>query len=254
MKMTNAKKITWQVLVYIALVTTSCSNKIINLERVKCSFRMPIGINDGIGEKEKIDIFISHYSHYTLYEIPYHNTLSERVIGEEGKMIYDSLKYNYFILNDKNKYGYYLEKSILDSFNRKINKDDNVLKNRTFDESGEAVNVKNLGAKKIEIIKTNASKFIVKHLIEDKYYDSAYLYFDKNEKDLRFYLSKSQDSIYGAKFYKIEMFLKNDSLKKANPHLKDFFINSYEIKKEKSIDEESLINLFKRFEAFDKNQ
>jgi hypothetical protein len=233
-------------------IIISCHRGFSNLDRIRISFRMPLGIDKGKGVIDKTDLFVSNYKYYTLYELPYHETLSEGIWGEKVDLIFDSVKYNYFICDKRKDIGYFLKKFSTDSFTNIVNKD-SILKGRAFSGGGEMLTLKNINTIKIDTL-PNGSNFIIRHIVNDSYYDSLYLYFDKEIRDVQFCISKSLDSSYQAKLYKFEMFLKSDSLRKANPHLKDFFINSIELRKERSKDEQSLINLFKRFEEFDKNK
>lgn len=230
---------------FFVVLFTSCSKKIIDIGRIKFSFIMPIRVTERKGIVDTMSFFVSYYDHYRLYELPYHK------LDRDETLTTDSIKYNYFICNSNNAFGYVFD-NVIDSFLRKVNKD-SILKPRAVGGGDNVINLSNIniiGTKKIGI----GNKFILKNTVSDIYYDSLYLHFDSNLKDIKFCLSKSMDSMYNSKLYKFEMFLKYDSIAKANPQLTDFFVNRLEIKKEKSEDEQALINLFKRFKEFDRNQ
>ncbi len=209
---------------------------------------MPLGVVKGKGISEKVDFFISYKDNYTIYELSFHKTLEN-----EFKLIYDSIKYEYFIFNNKDSFGFNL-KSLNDSFRNKLDRD-SILKGRGFDQGKGNYDVfKDIKVKSKSLIYMGINKKYYSYILENIFYDSAHLYFDDNLKDIQFSISKPLDSIYNSKLIKFQLFLKQDSLVKANPELKNFFVSSIQIKKEKSSDEQSLINLFKRFEMFDKSQ
>lgn len=202
------------------------------------STKSPDRIIDNHGESFIHDFYISYYDQFIIYELPYHKTHEI-----DNKLIYDSLKYEFFICNSKNKQGYLLKNST-DSFNKRMI-GDSILTSRAY--GGEAAGV-DFSSTKIKTISkiNNSSILIYKYVFDNEYYDSAYFHYNKELKDIKFSLDKSLDSSNNSKLFKIEFFIKHDSAA-ASLNLKDFYINRFEIKKVPSANEQGLRDLFERF-------
>lgn len=238
-------------LIILSAVTTlfSCLGSSKNLKkniiRIGVTTRIPDRIVDNHGETFIHDFFISYYGQYLLYELPYHKTYE---INNE--LIYDSVKYEFFICDHDTKAGYLL-KNISDSLKMKI-KGDSILRTRAYYGSADMTDafaelkIKTLD--KLSIINTIT---IYKYTFDNNFYDSAYFYYCKDLTGIEFSFSRSLDSIYNSKLCKIQLFIKKDS-SVTSPELKDFFINSFEIRKAPVTNAGGIKDLFDRFIADEK--
>lgn len=231
-------------LIIIFTLVYSCvtSNKKSEKEIVRCNVvtKIPEKIIENHGEMLVIDFFVSYYNQYVLYELPYHKTYEI-----DNKLIYDSLKYEFFIYNSNNEYGYCL-KNQNDSFVLRVNKD-SVLKARAYGGNVEIEAIfKEVKIKSLNNLNNDGQTCIYKYEFDNDFYDSAYFHYDTALKEIRFSLSKSFDSANNSKLYKVQLFLKQDR-SAAALNLKDFYINSFEIRKAKSKNEIVLKRLFDRF-------
>jgi len=193
-----------------------------------------------------IDFYVSYFKQYVLYELPYHKT---HEINNE--LVYDSVKFEYFILNSKRDYGY-LIKSENDSFSHFNIRKDSILNTRAyfyFDTLKKEDLFREMTMKKEDKISVGKEKEIHKYIFDHYFYDSAYFYFDKSLKQIKFSFSKSLDSTYDSKLYKMQMFIKHNKSQDTISALKDFYINSFEIIKEPVSEE--VKKLFKRYIAFE---
>jgi len=177
--------------------------------------------------------------------LPYHKTYES-----DNKLIYDSLKYEFFVYKYNNKNGYLL-KNANDSFRMQINKD-SILKARAYGSNWDiSETFKEVKIKGLNKLQNDSKQFIYKYIFENDIYDSAYFYYNNDLKNIRFTLSKSLDSTYNSKLYKTEFFLKHKSLS-YGVELKDFYINSLEIKKIPFSNENDIINIFERINIHEK--
>lgn len=238
---------------FIVILTVSLSacyviQPVINVNRIKAKFCTPIQIINNKTIGDTISVFFSTYKNYRIIELPYHVTLENAT-----QLIYDSVKYEYLIEDINKKYGY-LVKNYKDIF-LKINNKDSILERAFKGLDGNFFDFELLKLYDKRIIKRSKNKFILKYLTHDKFYDSIYLYFDKDLINYNFSISNKLDSINNSKFYKLELFIKNDSLKKLYPMFKEFFINSLEVSTNENDNdkEQNLRNLFERFILFEKN-
>ena len=150
--------------------------------------------------------FISYYDSYKLYELPYH--LTQEV---DNALIYDSVKYDYFVHNIKNSFGFLL-KALNDSFVKKFRTDSILL--RSYN-GGNSLNGDILSRLKITnsiVLNADSEKLIYKYIVEDKMYDSVYLYYNKNLKDIELALSSYRDSVVNSKLYKVQFFIKKGKI------------------------------------------
>ncbi len=218
-----------------------------NITRIIVSTKSPDRIVDNRVELFVNDFYISYFGQYLLYELPYHKTYEIN-----NKLIYDSLKYEYFVYNTNNKFGYSLKNSG-DSFKIKINAD-SILQTRAYGGTWDMGDIfKELEIKTFNKYSSGHSKITCRYTFNNIFYDSANFYYDKDIKDIKFSLSKSLDSANNSKLYKIEMFLRKDRAATAL-NLKDFYINSIEIKKVPVVNENELKKLFQRFLLVEKNE
>lgn len=217
-----------------------------NLTRIKVKFCTPITIENDKLIGDTIIVFISNFLNYKIIELP------NRVSLQDGlEVIYDTINYEYLIENITKKEGYML-KGLNDTFKLISNKD-SIINSRAFKGlKGDFVETDKMGLiTKGEKI-GNGKLYIKKYLTTKVIYDSLYFYYDTNLKDLNFSLSKQLDIINDSKLFKIEMFIKSDSLKNAFPNAKDFFKNSIEFMIEKNNKESELLTLLNRFIKFEK--
>ncbi len=239
--------------IILSVVTTlfSCLGSSKNLKRniirIEVTTRSPDRIVDNRGETFVHDFYISYYGQYLLYELPYHKTYE---INNE--VIYDSVKYEFFICNHDTKAGYLL-KNIGDSLKIKI-KGDSILRTRAYYGSGDMTDAfAELKIKALDKLRIINAETIYKYTFDNNFYDSAYFYYCKDLTDIEFSFSRLLDSMYNSKLCKIQLFIKKDS-SITSPELKGFFINSFEIRKTPVTNEGEIKNLFDKFIQDEKNK
>jgi hypothetical protein len=163
---------------------------------------------DTVGtQKERIEIFITHYKNLFLYELPYNKSYSS---GD--KLIYDSLIFEKFIYNPSGQS--YKINEITDSLlpEKNIEK---ILKSRAWKES-EDIYIANPETKEalVNVKKPDSNTVISTYKWKKMlYFDSAIFYYSKPLKNIKFSMSLILDSIYNSKLYKVETFRKKDRLK-----------------------------------------
>jgi hypothetical protein len=233
------------IIISIVAVLYCCgvSNKpfIDEIKKIKVTYKSPEEIIDGKGVSFLTSFNINYYKQYIVVELSYHVTSEIN-----NKLIYDSIKYEYFVCNPVNKFGYLL-KNISDSFKVKIN-GDSILRTRAYNGVGmDSVKFSDVGGvKSIQKLHTS-SGLIHKYLFNnDNFYDSAYFYYDEKLKWVPFSADKVLDSMNNSKLFKLEFFIKHDTAG-VTPNLKDFFINSLEISEEQVTNKNGLKILFERF-------
>ena len=215
------------------------------IRRIKYTFKMPDKIIENKGMGDTVIFYVSYQGDLIVYELPYRTASVDN-----GILMYDSLKYEYFIFNRKDSFGYSL-KNISDTFLYK-KKIDSMLKGRGADQGkGNYDVLKEMKKDSFSEIYNNGSKKIYKYLIADNHTDSSYYYFDNDLIDIEFSFSRQLDSVYNSKLYKMEVFVKHDdSLSKANPALTHFFITSCEIIRDPNV--KAIGNLFRHYKQFEK--
>jgi hypothetical protein len=210
------------------------------ITRIMVSYISPDRVINNKGESFIYDFYISYYRQYRLYELPYHKTLEI-----DNRLIYDSTKFDFFIYNTTNKFGYLL-KGPTDSFKVKMSSD-SILKLRalggTWDIADFFKEVKNKSLCKLTDI--NESE-VYRYIFENEFYDSAYFYYKKDLKNIEFSISKTLDSSYDSKLYRVQHFIKHNGAS-ITPALKDFYINSIEFDKKPAANENEIKALFERF-------
>ena len=197
----------------LSILYSSCitSKKIVlpNNYKINYSLKNVMIFNDSI-IRDTFDIYITYQDQYKIFELPYHETNEVN-----NSLIYDSLKYEYFIFDTSKNYGY----SIMlpnDNIGLHINKD-SILLNRGGS-WGDASRITEVG------VITGTSREKLNNEIIDKYYikdtivDSSYYYYSSNMKDIKLSLSNILDSTNNSKLYKIIIF-----------YNKKIFIKSMEI-------------------------
>jgi len=211
-----------------------------DITRIRVTTKIPEKIVDEKGQTIVIDFYVSYYRQYMIYELPYHKTFEIN-----NRLIYDSIKYQFFICNTK-KNGY-LIKSPVDTFTRRIIGDSILLANAYGGSGWDTLDIfRELKISNITKLSGNDKKIIYKYTFQNEFYDSAYFYYNRDLKDIKFSFSKKLDAANNSKLNKVELFLKHDA-NNTPPQLKDFYVNSLEIAKAPGENEQELKNLFERF-------
>jgi hypothetical protein len=207
--------------------------------KIMVTTTIPEKISGDHVEINTLDFYISYCDQYILYELPYHKTYAIN-----NRMVYDSIKYDFFIYNANDNFGYCL-KSINDSFKIKINSD-SILKERAYGGNLDIDNIfKEIKIKSLSKLDSTDTTVTFRYVFNHKPYDSAYFFYNGNLKDVRFSLSKSLDSFYNSKLYKVQLFIKNDNAS-AFPNQSNFYVNSFEIKKLRIKKNTEIRGLFER--------
>jgi hypothetical protein len=220
---------------------SNCSgqNSIYEFTRINFIYKSPDVIKDTQTYTYSISLFISYYDKYRLYELPYHD-----IKEVNNVLIYDSIKWDYYVHNVNDKYGFFL-KNLNDSFLIKYKNDSLLL--RSYN-GGKRYNGDVLF--KLKILKSNKinsdnQRLIFRYIVKDKMYDSVYLYYNENLKNIDFTLSGYRDSIANSKLYKAQYFIKKGKIATYIPN--DFYENIFEIKLAPAANKKDLINLIERY-------
>lgn len=224
----------------------STGNKGNNYTRIKIIYKSPDYIMNDKEHWFEVEKFITYNSDYTICELPYN-----KFYTVNDSLVYDSLKYEYFICNEMNRTGFLLNK-ITDSLTNKISAD-SILKTRVYNGNVDiADSLKTMGKATILREKISENKFLIKYyFLEHHFYDSAYFYYSNELRNIKYTISKSLDSINNAKLIKVQYFIKHDE-SKTPEKFKNFYINSLEIQNAPAPDEGPLKILFDRFIAVEK--
>jgi hypothetical protein len=236
-------------LIIIFILFCSCikSNKKLrgNITRIKVTYVSPDRVIENKGVSFISEFYISYWGKYTIYELPYHITNEI-----DNVLIYDSTKYEFFICK-KNKTTGYLLKNLNDSFAKKIAGDSIIATRAMAGGDGNQFGFTDIEIKSINKL-SDVEPVTYRYLFDSAFYDSAYLSYKNELKNIEFSLSKTLDSTYNSKLCKIQLFIKHDTLG-ILPNLKDFYINSFEISDAPSKNEQALKDLFERFIQDEKN-
>lgn len=164
---------------------------------------MPIRIVDGKEIVSNIVFYVNYYTGYTVYELPYHETYEV-----DYKLIYDSLKYEYFVCNNRSDIGY-LFKGTADSSFRKLSKD-SILFSRAYGRMDDFADVlKGMKTLHVKREETGRQTFVCRYAFDDATYDSAYMYYDRSLRGIPFSFSRTLDSAYNSKLVQMELFLRH---------------------------------------------
>lgn len=218
--------------------------------RIKISFNLPIKMRDTTLQLQKNNVFASFYGKYAMYELPYHVTLED-----ETKIIYDSLKFEYFIFNKKDSFGYLL-KHIDDSFITKKTRE-SFLNPRAFkggNSYGKFMLPPNKKVQSYEKIYDNGLKQTYRYLLNGSAFDSIYFMFDKSMINIDFSIYKHEDSAYNSKLVKVILYTNPDSM--AAKHINytaDYYTNSLEFTRDTAKNESELIKVFKRYKEYERS-
>ncbi len=199
---------------------------------------MPVTIEDGQPKTSVITFYINYFTDCMVYELPYHKTFEI-----DNRLIYDSVKYEYLICNKSGSAGC-LFKSLSDSSFTRVNSD-SVLKLRAYGQFHDMVDVfKEVKPLSIQS-KTGSGEIVIwRYLFHHYFYDSAYLCYNATLKDIPFSFSPTLDSVNNSKLVQIQFFIKHEQ-PDTNIELRDFFINSFEIKDERITEIEEKTQLIK---------
>lgn len=224
------------VLLYTCLTNQKLDDD--EVRRISVLTKIPDNIVNGHGVFIEIKFYISYFKQYIIYELPYHKTYDIN-----NKMIYDSVKYEYFVCNSDNNLGY-LIKNLTDSFEKKIIWD-STLKSRAYGGSIDSFNFREIKIKTINKLNHSAA-LIYRYIFDNYFYDSAYFHYDPRLKGIKFSIDKKLDSINNSKLVKAELFLKHDSLTKID-NIKEFYISSIELSEISGPELKQIKFLFDRF-------
>jgi hypothetical protein len=220
-------------LVSISLILFFCAYAITSkpapgkITKIKVTSNFPLKYIDNHVEIVDLAFYISSYEGYEVYELPYHKTSEIN-----GRLIYDSLKYEFFIHKANSDFGINL-KALYDTLGAKTNIR-KVLNERGLQNVNTLDSFKMMRVKSEHKIKTDSN---VVHLfeLENQYYDSAKFFYNSSLNDIKFTFSSTLDSINKSKLYKIQYFFK------------DLSTVTFEISKVAITNQQDLKNLFERF-------
>lgn len=225
--------------------TNSCSSKITNsnerINRILISTRIPVKAFNNEGFVDIIDFYLNYYKDYIVYELPYHKTFEI-----DGRPIYDSVKYDFFVYKINDRFGYLL-KNFDEPFTNRISSD-SILKARAYG-GGVYENPDSFLEFKYEgksVLKNANDEMIIKYTLNNDIADSIYFYFNSNLRKITFSLSRSMDSVYNSKLVKFEAFLKHDSNIIVSDR-KNFFVSSIEMRKDVRTDSAEIKALILRY-------
>ena len=170
-----------------------------NNDKINFFFTYVMKIN-GVVARDTFNMYITQVDKYITYEIPYH--LTSEI---DNILIYDSLKYEFFIYDSTKNYGY-LFRNLTDTLAKQIIKD-SLLKSRAM------MDIEMSSVEKIFKITSNSetingNEIIHKYYILDTLTDSSYYYYKPHINNNRFSLSRILDSRYNSQLYKIILFYK----------------------------------------------
>lgn len=226
-------------LVIVVILAYSCAYNQ-NILRIRVSLITPIKIVEGAGIIDTIPVYINYLKGYTVYELSVRETLED-----EYNLIYDSLKFEYYVFNNKKSYGYLL-KNLSDTFGSPI-KRDSILPRRGFDEGRGDANIDTQpGVISVKKVKDSVGILINRYIFDSEKYDSVYICFDKKLVDVPFSFSKIQDAKYQSKMYAGYVFLKHEKNYDLNSKLNGFFINRFEMTRVPVENERELLKLIAR--------
>jgi hypothetical protein len=220
-------------LVTISLILFFCAYAITRksapgkITKIKVTSNFPLKYLDNHVEIVDLAFYVNYYKGYEIYELPYHTT------GEiNGKLIYDSLKYDLFIRKANADSGIHL-KALQESFGAKIDLR-KVLKERALQNMDILDSFKVMKIKNEQEVKTDSN---VVHLFEldNQYYDSAKFFYNNGLNDIKFTFSSILDSVNSSKLYKFQYYFK------------DLSTITFEILKVPVTNEQELKNLFESF-------
>lgn len=207
--------------------------------RLNFSYKSPDKIIDTNTYSFSTSVFISYYGDYRLYELPYNK--SEEM---DNVLLFDSVKYDYFVHNINERYGCFL-KDLNDSFKIRYRTDSILLRTYNGGKKYEADFMAEVKIIKSDTIFPNQQEQIYKYVLNDKVYDSVYLYYDTRLKNIDFSFSVYRDSITNSKLYKTRWFLKNPKTASYIP--KNFYENVGEVKLAPATNMQVLIKLIERY-------
>lgn len=217
-----------------------------NITRISVFTKSPVRIINNQPESLVIEFYISYFGKYRVYELPYHKTYQIN-----DKLIYDSIKYEYFIYNTNENTGYLLKRTS-DTFRTRICSD-SILKARAYGGVSDIVDLsRGVKIKTIDERRDKGKIFFCRYLFENDFYDSAYFYYNKDFGDIEFSLSKTLDSTYASKLVKADFFIRHTN-NEGKSGLENFYVNTIEIRKVPSENPDEIKNLITRFIANEKN-
>ncbi|MEI7735205.1 MAG: hypothetical protein WCI49_07040 [Ferruginibacter sp.] len=207
--------------------------------RLNFSYISPDKVTDTNTYSFSTSVFISYYGDYRLYELSYNKTAEV-----DNVLLYDSVKYDYFVHNVDSGYGYFL-KNMNDSFKIRY-RNDSILQ-RSFN-GGKKYTADFMTEVKIiksDTISASKQEQIYRYVLNDKIYDSVYLYYDERLRNIDFSFSVYRDSMANSKLCKARWFLKNPKTASYIPE--NFYENVAEIKLAPATNRQALINLIERY-------
>lgn len=190
--------------------------------KIQYSVNFPMKINDSI-IWSPFDAFITVHDKYKIYEFPYHKTYEI-----DSRLIYDSLKYEYFLFDSSKSHGY-IFKEINDPIGQELKKDSVLISRGVVSAEASTINEIFKITNNAEV--KNKNEVIHKYYINDTLVDSVYYYYNSELNNITHHsLSKILDATYLSKLYKIEVFYKK-SLFPIDSRSTKFFGLLMEIKK-----------------------
>lgn len=217
-----------------------------SIKRIKIAINIGNIFYNNEAFMNNIDFYISYHKQYSIYEFPYHK---QKEVN--GKLIYDSVKYNFLVLNNSTRKGYYL-KNATDSFKTIVNAD-SVIQKKMLNGYDFYNAIKNKDSV-IMINDTTSAKDVKSQIIRYRFLnnsisDSIIYYYDSSFNDISFSFSPYLDSLYNKKLYKIELFHKYNP--KTTPiELRNLYKNHFKIIRIPVFEQSELMLLFKKMIDF----
>lgn len=234
----------WMILFifFISFLIESCIfNKNDNISRIKISYKMPIEILKDKVIGDTINFYITYFSRFSLYELPYFESLQN-----DNKLKYFSTKFEYFLFDSEKDQGFFL-RDLNDSLVNNVSKD-RLLKERAYNGGdGDVLNIIDQEIKSIKQVYNTKDRQTFRLISTDtKIADSMYLIFDRSMKNIKFSWSKKMDSMYNSKLCQFIIFLKHDLVKNKDFLKEEFYTTRFEISYEKIQNKIAIKNLFSR--------
>ncbi len=235
-----------KIAVFGMFILLNCNNSNIHttekkIVRIAVSLTSPIKIENNVPISDTNTFYINYLEGYRIYEFPRHI-----VFEDSSKIIYDSIKYNFFVYDTSKKYGY-LIKEIDSSLVTKVNAD-SILKSSGFEGGkGNLFKVNQKDFKRVTKYKDNVIEEVYISNDLSGSVDSTLIYFDKGLNDIPFSWSSILDKKYNSKLYKIEIYLNHKQPEKSVKLSEKFFVNTIAFKRDTQVNNQKVRNLFERY-------
>ncbi len=227
---------------YVSCITSK-SVKAPAYSKVQLTFIMPYAISPALVDTTPVVVGVIYAGDYIMYEF------QRREIGSvNDRLLYDTAKLEYFVFSKNRNYGY-LYQSLNDVKALKL-ESDSILKKRGL----KAFNLKQNFNSNSYVRYLQSGKNEVMYVYDTKEQDgnidSAYLYFNKDYKSIKYSISPKLDSLFDSKFYKME-FLAKKYTGEASDYINRFRIISLKMEPVPVTNGKELDMFFEQFQKME---